>query len=266
MNCLICNQPTNFIFNKRILNKYDIKYYQCPYCEYLQTEKPFWLRESYKDTISVLDVGILKRNIQFSKITSFIISNYLASDKEFIDYGGGYGIFTRLMRDNGFSFFRDEPFTKNIFAIGFDAKKKSSYELLTAMEVFEHLDKPITTINKMVGLSSNILFSTELLPMTNVKNWWYLLPETGQHVGFYSTRTLYFIAKKYDLFLYSNGLNLHLLSKKKLLTNPFRQYEDIGRFKRLFKRIEKVFFRSKENKNESLIPKDFQDLKKLYSL
>ncbi len=38
----------------------------------------------------------------------------------FLDYAGGYGVFTRLMRDIGFDFYWHDPYTQNLFANGFE--------------------------------------------------------------------------------------------------------------------------------------------------
>ena len=71
MKCKICTQTTKQIFTAKILNKYDIKYYHCEYCGFLQTEEPYWLDEAYKDPITLTDTGYLQRNILLSKKLQF---------------------------------------------------------------------------------------------------------------------------------------------------------------------------------------------------
>ena len=41
--CRICSAPVLEQFTSHLLNKYSVKYFQCPICGYVQTEKPFWL-------------------------------------------------------------------------------------------------------------------------------------------------------------------------------------------------------------------------------
>ena len=78
---------------------------------------------------------------------------------------GGYGIFTRLMRDIGFDFYWYDPHSINLLARGFETRSKNyKYELVTAFEVFEHFAELIKEIESMLQFSDNILFSTELLP------------------------------------------------------------------------------------------------------
>ena len=105
MNCKICNKKTKKFDAGYILNKYTVDYFQCENCGFVQTEHPYWLEESYSEAISVSDTGLIYRNLLFSKVSSIIISLFVNRNGRFLDYGGGYGIFTRLMRDYGYDFY-----------------------------------------------------------------------------------------------------------------------------------------------------------------
>ncbi|MEP0861734.1 MAG: class I SAM-dependent methyltransferase [Ignavibacterium sp.] len=219
INCKICGNISSLAFTEKVLNKYDVKYFKCNSCEYLFTENPYWLDEAYKSPINISDTGIMMRNIYFSKIVSSII--YFCFDKsaKFLDYAGGYGIFTRLMRDIGFDFYWHDDYTTNLLARGFE-KSESRYELITAFEVFEHFYKPVEELEKMLKLSDSILFSTVAIPQEiPSKDWWYYGFEHGQHISFYSDKTLRTLAEKFGLNFYPFK-NLFLMTKKKL--NPFK--------------------------------------------
>lgn len=97
-------------------------------------------------------------------------------------------------------------------------------ELITSFEAFEHFDKPIEEIENMLKISKNILFSTELYGDTvpNTEEWGYYGLNHGQHISFYSIKTLQYIAQQYNLNLYTNGTTLHLLTEKKLNNFLFR--------------------------------------------
>lgn len=217
MICKICNQKSKQIFIEKILNKYDVKYFHCENCSFLQTEEPYWLDEAYKDSINISDTGYVQRNIEFTKHLSLILILLFKKDRSFLDYAGGYGVFVRMMRDVGFDFYWDDKFTENLFAKGFEHKLYSKYEVVTSFESFEHFVNPITEIEKLLDLSKNIIFSTEVLPNPIPKpvNWWYYGFNHGQHISFFSEKTLYFIANKFQLN-YLNLGNLHILSKKRL--------------------------------------------------
>ncbi|MBP7496661.1 MAG: class I SAM-dependent methyltransferase [Bacteroidales bacterium] len=219
MNCKICGNTTNKLFCGNIMNKYTAEYLQCSNCEFIFIKDAFWLEESYSEAISCLDTGLLYRNIMFSNLSEKIIFKLFNINGIYLDYGGGYGIFVRLMRDKGLNFFRQDKYAKNLFAKYFDIsdnKGKNKFDLVTAFELFEHLPEPITEIENILQYSKNILFSTELYPKDNFQNWWYLVQESGQHISFYNIKTLKYIAEKFNLFLYSNYVDLHLFSKQNL--------------------------------------------------
>jgi Methyltransferase domain len=225
MYCNVCSNATTFIDKAQVLNKYDIQYFHCTFCGFVQTEKPYWLDEAYSEAINQSDLGLLSRNIALARITKVIIMTLFNSNTRFMDYGGGYGVFVRLMRDFGFDFYRFDKFCTNLFSVGFDADMKETYqyELLTAFEVFEHLTSPLDEIESMLNFSKNILFSTLLLPSNNPKpnEWWYYGLDHGQHISFFTLQSLRVIADKFSLNLYSNGSSLHLLTEKKISSSWF---------------------------------------------
>jgi hypothetical protein len=116
MTCKICTQQAKQIFTAKILNKYDIKYYHCEHCGFLQTEEPFWLEEAYGESINVSDTGYMQRNLLLSQKLTILLRLFFYKNAKFVDYAGGYGVFVRLMRDIGFDFYWDDKYTTNLFA------------------------------------------------------------------------------------------------------------------------------------------------------
>lgn len=228
MRCKICQNETSTFARAQILGKYTIQYYACPICGFIQTEQPYWLEEAYATPIGVADVGLLGRNIVMSRILKALIVGFFRQDGRFLDYGGGYGVLVRLMRDLGYDFYRSEPFCENLFAQGFDAPALASpqpaYELITAFEVFEHLVEPGDSIEQMLGYGSSLLFSTLLVPPARPLpgDWWYYALAGGQHVALYTRQSLVFLARRYKLRLYSNGTALHLLTPRRIPASIFR--------------------------------------------
>jgi hypothetical protein len=216
MICKICNATSQKTFSSKILNKYDIEYFYCKECGFLQTEEPYWLSESYRSSINMSDTGIIERNIYFSKITATIMYFLFDINSKYLDFAGGYGILTRLMRDIGFDFYWSDEYTQNLFARGFEYSENiGNIKLITCFEGFEHFVNPLNEIEKMRNISKNILFSTYLLPSPIPKpdEWWYYGLEHGQHISFYSMKTLEYLAKKYGLnFYFADGI--HVLTEK----------------------------------------------------
>jgi hypothetical protein len=224
MKCTICSNESKPIFIAKILRKFDVQYFHCPYCNFLLTEEPFWLKEAYRESINVTDTGILQRNITLSEVTSTILYFFFDRNAKYLDYAGGYGIFVRLMRDIGFDFCWHDLYSNNLLARGFEYKNTDTIHLITSMESFEHFPRPLDEIDKMLAISPNLLFTTELLPNLVPKpcDWWYYGFEHGQHISFYSRKTLQLIAKKYNLELYTNGSNIHLFTQKNISKTLFK--------------------------------------------
>jgi hypothetical protein len=220
-NCKICGEEVKACFKALVLNRYDVQYYKCVNCGFVQTESPYWLDEAYNNAIANQDIGLLNRNLVISPILSCLITYCFDNKGKFIDYGGGYGVLTRIMRDKGYDFYRYDTYCENIFAKEFDHKAPGTspdYTLLSSFEVFEHLINPIDELEKMLKWSDNIFFSTEIQPnkLNSAGDWWYIVPETGQHIAFYTVKSLQVLSEKFGLNLYTDGATLHLFTKKKL--------------------------------------------------
>lgn len=269
VKCKICSETSDFLFESNILNKYPVSYFCCTACNFIQTEEPYWLEEANNSAITSLDIGLVSRNLEFSIITEQIIKDHFNSYEKFIDYGGGYGLFVRLMRDKGFDFYRQDYFCENIFAKHFDITDingEQKFELLTAFEVFEHLNDPLAEIKKMFSYSDSILFSTILQPSENISSpdqWWYFIPETGQHISLYSLASLEIVAQKNNCFLYTNKHNLHLLSPKKFDSNPFDNDDRKSLALRVVNKLSSVLISKKKEKIlHGLLEQDFNYIRK----
>jgi hypothetical protein len=216
MNCKICNADAPLFCEGEILRKYKMKYYKCSSCGFVQTEEPYWLNEAYNSAIAQLDIGLIERNQYFVGIVEKLILMFYPKTANYLDYGGGYGAFVRMMRDKGFSFYRYDTYCENIFANHFDMSDApvKKFDIVTAFEVFEHLKNPMEEISKMLALGDTIFFSTILTTEQpqQFMDWWYRAPLSGQHIAFYTKESLEYIAKKLAKKLYSNGSNFHVLT------------------------------------------------------
>ena len=232
--CRICSAPVSEKFSSTLLNKYTIKYFQCSVCGYVQTEEPYWLQEAYDSPINDSDTGMMMRSFWNRNIAATMIYFLFDKKKIFLDYGGGYGVFVRLMRDVGFDFYWQDKHTENLFAQGFEFSESdnTNVELLTCFEAFEHFADPLAELEKLLTISRNILLSTEFIPEPTPlpDDWWYYSTEHGQHIGFFQKKTFEFLAKKYNLFFYTNGQNIHLFTEIKLLPTSFKFMTKVSKF------------------------------------
>jgi hypothetical protein len=261
----ITQGPTTLLFTTKVLDKYDVRYYRCNETGFIQTEEPYWLPEAYSDAITKLDVGLAHRNLLLSDKVSKVLGANFDTKGKFLDYAGGYGLFTRLMRDKGFDFYNTDKYCKNIFAEYFDLTDLPAgtpFEVTTAFEVFEHLPDPIPGIQEMVAYSDNLLFTTELQPdgLKDVNDWWYFIPETGQHVALYNEASLKYIALQLGYNFHTDGVSLHLFTKETFAHNPVAFSRDpflVRKAKKLMKKKEQKLY----GKQESLLQQDWQYIK-----
>ncbi len=218
MLCKICGSESKKLFTTKVLNKYNVQYYKCPQCEFIQTEEEYWLGEAYKSSMNLSDTGVVTRNILLAIKTSLVLNFLFDKKSDYLDYAGGWGILTRLMRDIGFNFYWYDPYTENQIARGFEGNLDKKYAAITVFEGFEHFQAPYEDIEKMFSITDTIILSTSLTPKPTPKpkDWWYYSPEHGQHIALYSESTFKVIARKYLSNYYTDGKYFHILSKKKL--------------------------------------------------
>lgn len=228
LRCRLCNSDTVRFGENTILKKHIVSYYQCVECGFLQTEAPYWLTEAYSSAIAFQDVGIMQRNLMNCEITSAVLNLFFPKSSASLDFGAGHGIFVRLMRDRGFDFRWSDLHAENTYARGFECHQEERFQFLTAFEVLEHLENPLSEIEQIMSRSENVFASTSLLPdpAPHLKDWWYYMPSSGQHVSFYTLKSLRFIASKFGRHLLSRG-PYHLFTREprnphifKLATRP----------------------------------------------
>lgn len=245
MKCKICKSESRLkLSNLTYLGKYQGQIFRCVNCDYLQVSPANWLEEAYSESISLTDTGLIARNQLFTKriavflsikhmrlrlpllflrvfkniIKRIYLKNSIRYTKKILDFGGGYGVLVRMLRDFGLHAEWRDPYTKNVFARGFEASE-TEYDCLLSFEVLEHLEDPSAEFDKLFNqhkpnffIFSTLLYGREVPE----SHWWYYTPETGQHIGFFNEITLKFLAKKYGYHYISIDMNFHIFSKSKL--------------------------------------------------
>jgi hypothetical protein len=209
-----------------MMGEHQAVYWLCPACGFMQTERPVQLSRTSSPALSDSDLGLVSRNVSMSDVAARLIRAFFDCEGKFLDYGGGNGMFVRLMRDKGFEFYWKDPYCENLFATGFDAGDgvADRYSLITALEVFEHLPNPAEVFAQLVARSENILISTELLPPSPpvIGEWWYYGLDSGQHISFFSRRALMLLATRHGRHLVSDGHCVHLFTRRPVSAAWFR--------------------------------------------
>jgi hypothetical protein len=207
IGCRLCGAEAKLYGRQTILGKYRVAYYECAGCGSLQTEQPYWLDEAYRVQGLGMDVGACQRCLDLSLEVSACLT-VLGFDPKagYLDYGAGLGLFARMMRDRGWNFFAYDKFIAPFFMDRFrGALADRKWNALTAFEVFEHLVSPAEEIALLLRADADIVFFTTQTWHGEGLDWWYIVPQGGQHVFFYSEKALRGVAEKQGYVLLELG-------------------------------------------------------------
>lgn len=217
--CRVCEENSQPLFSRTIKSKYNVQYFRCAHCGHVQTEEPWWLEQTYQEATFELDVGMADRCIWTAQTTAALALELgIKPHENCVDWGAGTGLFVRLCRDYGLNYFYFDPYSENVFARGFEFKESASLpccSCVTAFEVAEHFANPVRDFDALFRLSSRYVLFTTTLYQGESSDWWYF-GEDGQHVAFYTRRSLEVLGKKHGWHLASNGADFHLFSRERV--------------------------------------------------
>jgi hypothetical protein len=221
----VCGSAAAEFFRKLLRGKYNARFYRCGVCAHVQSETPYWLGETYANLSFRLDVGMVERSVNTARFTlSLAQLKGVSPEAVCIDYGAGTGLLVRYCRDHGMNFFYSDRYSKNIFALGFEAPapKECAVDIVTAYEVAEHFEKPVEEFAKIFAYEPKFVLISTTLHHGEGEDWWYFL-EDGQHIALYTRASLAVIADKFGYYLASNGTDLHLFSKMPITDSDVRK-------------------------------------------
>lgn len=214
MNCLVCRCECKSLFEFRVRGQFDAELFECKKCRFTFVSNPSWLESSFNRELNELDLGTIDRCLIFADFTEALITSIGKASGRFLDWGGGYGILTRIMRDRGLDFENYDPFVNALFvgpAVGDNDKK---YDLITMSEVALHITNPVEVLAKILRNCDYLLISAVIAPSSIPQDWWYLMPDTGQHVAIYHPESIRELARQLRVNVMSDGKFFHLFYKK----------------------------------------------------
>jgi len=195
-------------------------YRRCTDCQFIFTEffdeftADMWREHVYNSDYEKIDPQY--KNVR-CRINAHLIRTFLIGRKRSIiglDYGGGNGKTSLLMRDRGWIYDSYDPYDRTIV----DEAHSGRYNFASAIEVFEHTPDPLSTVRDIVRMMSPdsimILISTVLtdgaVSDRTGLGWWYAAPRNG-HVSLYSRKSLEKLASRVGLQCLCMGSGPHFM-------------------------------------------------------
>lgn len=131
-----------------------------------------------------------------------------------LDYGGGNGLMSDLLRHKGYVFDCYDPFGANTV----QAENIGRYNFCSSFEVLEHTVAPLDLMTDILRLCSpdrlGILVGTvtqnDSIRPGKLGDWWYAAPRNG-HVSLYSRKSLELLALRFGLSHFSLSDSTHFL-------------------------------------------------------
>ncbi|APV52292.1 hypothetical protein BWI17_04755 [Betaproteobacteria bacterium GR16-43] len=118
-----------------------------------------------------------------------------------LDFGGGNGLLSRLLREAGWQSTSYDPFVDRDVSLA----TLGRFDLITAFEVFEHVpdvQQLMASVASLLAPDGVVLFSTMAsdghLHAGQRIDWWYAAPRNG-HISLYSRKSLDILAEQQGL-------------------------------------------------------------------
>lgn len=214
--CTVCNEPLEAFDTAIVMAEHEVHFDRCGACGLILASDRWWLPGAYESAIYDGDRGLLHRSRIMSVVLELLIRSEGLTSGRFLDWAGGYGALTRMMRDRGFDYYTVDGYARNLLAVGFDGDETARYDLVSAVEVMEHIADPVSELAGLAERNDRLFFTTQLQPHgppPRPSDWYYYALDSGQHVALHTTRSLETVAKRLGYRLTSNGANYHVFHR-----------------------------------------------------
>jgi hypothetical protein len=195
----ICGPPTAYFENIKL--GVGVEYRKCLRCDFIFTEffdgftPDFWVTYIYNpDYYSSIDPEYASVRPRQQSYQLRCLLRSPSAGWTGLDYGGGSGLLSQLMRAHGYVFDSYDPLGANTT----HEVNRGRYNFCSLFEVAEHAVDPLGVLGEIVKMSSparlGVLVSTQVhdghqVQPGHLANWWYAAPRNG-HVSLFSRASL----------------------------------------------------------------------------
>ncbi|HMA68937.1 MAG TPA: class I SAM-dependent methyltransferase [Candidatus Mcinerneyibacterium sp.] len=212
MKCKICGSSTISFFD----NQLNILFFSCKKCgfifknpsSYISRKEELKQYNLHENTLN--NTGYVNN---FKKFINYSIEPFLPDINSLLDFGCGPNpVLIKLLKNKILKLDFYDPFF-------YSNPIETTYDMITATEVFEHLKNPLKTVEEIdsyLNKGGFIAIQTFFRPKTLIsfKKWWYRRDPT--HVSFYSQKSIVKLFKYYHYKpIRSNNKNYIVLKKDK---------------------------------------------------
>jgi SAM-dependent methyltransferase len=196
-----------------------VYYARCVICEFCfapmfsnWSPEEFALR-IYNDQYVKVDPDYIEVRPRYNAAALISTFGSLPAFVKHLDYGGGNGLLSTLLRESKWNSRSYDPFVDRDTKI----EQLGKFDFITAYEVFEHssdIQKLMSDLRLLLSPGGFVLFST-LLSDGNVSasrrlnNWWYASPRNG-HISLFSGKSLARLAKNSGWNFRSSATGRHV--------------------------------------------------------
>lgn len=199
-----------------------VYYHRCTACDLVFTRffdhfsGEDWRTHVYNERYVEVDPDYVERR---PRMDALRLDAYLCRQRQGLlglDYGGGAGVATRLMRGLGYDYDCYDPFGTQLLTPG----RQGRYNFCSTFEVAEHSPEPLHMFTELTGMLSPdkvmVLVGTQvhdgLIDRDKRLSWWYAGPRNG-HVTLYSRKALGLVAQRMGLDFHSFTRSTHVMTR-----------------------------------------------------
>lgn len=242
-NCKLCGGQLRYRFSLALIGGLEGDYYECKRCSMLQSchldgISPEKLVQIYTTQSNPdLDTGAAWRQYcvirRIENLFKYRVIRPRTGSLKVLDIGAGSGFVASYFAFHlGWDAYSYDPFSvplyspKRFFRDWASVEQKGPFDFIIASEVFEHLVQPKQVIRRiresLSDTTAYIYITTKLyVPELVDEKWPYLAPQSGQHVCFYSRKSIEHIGRLFGNFdVYQVGGDYEWLFIRGYPSNP----------------------------------------------